>query len=58
MSNADKIKYRKLKATPAEDILKRKYEETLALRDEMRRKNDSEEQLERRLAQQRQQARL
>ena len=29
MSNADKVKYRKLKTTSAEAILKRKYEETL-----------------------------
>ena len=31
MSNADKVKYRKLKTTNAEAVLKRKYEETVNL---------------------------
>ena len=50
MSNADKVKYRKLKTTNAEAVLKRKYEETVNLGKEMNKKKESEEQIEKRLA--------
>ena len=56
--NNNKIKYKKAKPTRAEDTLKRKHDETLALMQSMNKKQESEAELEKRLAKQRRAARL
>ena len=50
MSN-NKIKFKKLKTTASEHVLKRKYDETRALMDDLKRGKKTDEELDKELAQ-------
>ena len=56
--NNNKIKYKKVKATAAENHLKAKYDATRQLLDGMNAKNKSAEEYEKQLAKERREARL